>query len=128
MDWNVLSCDPVLKRRPRNRNKQELYRHLTSAFVWGTNQPFRLDSEDFFFLLIKIKIHTYNLQIQFINYLQIHFYMVLIITEVLFEACFSEVLKLEPIYPDHRINYTYLQNKRMRRCGVAPPTNNFRKT
>ena len=24
--------------------------------------------------------------------------------------------------------YTYLQNKRMRRCGVAPPTNNFRKT
>ena len=27
------------------------------------------------------------------------------------------------------INYTYLQNKRMRRCGVPPPpTNNFRKT
>ena len=24
--------------------------------------------------------------------------------------------------------YTYLQNKRMRRCGVPPPTNNFRKT
>ena len=24
--------------------------------------------------------------------------------------------------------YTLLQNKRMRRCGVAPPTNNFRKT
>ena len=23
--------------------------------------------------------------------------------------------------------YTYLRNKRMRRCGVAPPTNNFRK-
>ena len=27
-----------------------------------------------------------------------------------------------------RYIYTYLQNKRMRRCGVAPPTNNFRKT
>ena len=48
----------------------------------------------FLIFLMKIKIHTYNLQVQFTNYLQIHFYMVLIITEVLFEACFSEVHKL----------------------------------
>ena len=47
-----------------------------------------------FFLFIKNKIRTYNLQEQFTNYLQIHFYMVLIIIEVLFEGCFSEVPKL----------------------------------
>ena len=46
------------------------------------------------YVFIRKHIHTYNLQVQFTNYLQIHFYMVLIITEVLFEACFSEVLKL----------------------------------
>ena len=33
-------------------------------------------------------------KVQLTNYLQIHFYMVLIITEVLFEACISEVPKL----------------------------------
>ena len=48
----------------------------------------------FSFFFIKNKIRTYSLQEQFTNYLQIHFYMVLIITEVLLEACFSEVPKL----------------------------------
>ena len=43
------------------------------------------------FVFIKINIRTNKLQVQFSNYLQIHFYMVLIITEVLFETCFSDV-------------------------------------
>ena len=46
-------------------------------------------------------------------------------TETLTYLIYTRILLFDPGMP--WIKYTYLRNKRMRRCGVAPPTNNFRK-
>ena len=72
------------------QQEERLKKQFILSAITITSMEYHTD----FLFFIKNKIRTYNLQEQFTNYLQIHFYMVLIITEVLLEACFSEVPKL----------------------------------